>query len=80
MEVPTPLHKNTPGDDNFIFQNGDWKLSKDKEFIFSNQAVMNAQKDVIKWVIRRIGTNLISGKSIMNMSLPVDIFDKRGLL
>jgi hypothetical protein len=41
---------------------------------------MDAQKDVVKWIIRKIGTNLISGKSIMNMSLPVDIFDKRGLL
>ena len=41
---------------------------------------MDAQKDVIKYLIRQIGTNLISGKSIMNMSLPVEIFDGRGLL
>lgn len=48
--------------------------------MFINQKVINSQKDVIKWVIKKIGTNFISGKSIMNMSLPVDIFDKRGLL
>lgn len=80
LVVATPLHNNTPGTDNFIFQHGDWVLNKSNEFIFVNQAVMDAQKDVIKWVIRKIGTNIVSGKSVMNMSLPVEIFDKRGLL
>lgn len=58
-----------------MFQNGDWILNANKEFIFVNKKVIDAQKDVIKYVIRQIGTNLISGKSIMNMSLPVEIFD-----
>jgi hypothetical protein len=54
-----------------VFQNGDWILNQNNEFVFVNEKVINAQKDVIKYVIRKIGTNLISGKSIMNMSLPV---------
>jgi hypothetical protein len=41
---------------------------------------MDAQKDVIKYIIRQVGSNLLSGKSIMNMSLPVDIFDSRSIL
>jgi len=41
---------------------------------------MDAQKDVIKYIIKQIGSNLFSGKSIMNMSLPVDIFDSRSVL
>lgn len=31
-------------------------------------------------IIKQLGSNLISGKSIMNMSLPVEIFDKRSML
>lgn len=31
-------------------------------------------------IIKQLGTNLMSGKSIMNMSLPVEIFDKRSML
>jgi hypothetical protein len=36
-----------------------------------NQKVMELQKDIIKMVIKQIGSNIMSGKSIMNMSLPV---------
>lgn len=31
-------------------------------------------------IIKQLGSNLISGKSVMNMSLPVEIFDKRSML
>jgi hypothetical protein len=48
--------------------------------IFINQEVIDAQKDIIKYVLKQIGTNLLSGKSVMNMSLPVEIFDDRSIL
>ncbi len=31
-------------------------------------------------IIKQLGSNLVSGKSVMNMSLPVEIFDKRSML
>lgn len=31
-------------------------------------------------VIKQLGSNIMSGKSIMNMSLPVEIFDNRSIL
>lgn len=34
----------------------------------------------ISFLIKKIGSNLIKGKSIMNVSLPVNIFDTRTLL
>jgi hypothetical protein len=71
LDHETQLHKNNPGTDNFVFQNGDWIFNQNNEFVFVNEKVIGAQKDVLKYVIRKIGTNLISGKSIMNMSLPV---------
>jgi hypothetical protein len=68
------------GERNFIFQGGDWIINKDGDFVFLNQRVINAQKDVLRFIVSQLCTNLIRGKSIMNMSLPVDIFDDRSLL
>ena len=63
-----------------MLQNGDWIFNKDNDAIFVNQEVINLQKDVIKFVIKQLSSNLMSGKSIMNMSLPVEIFDGRSIL
>lgn len=41
---------------------------------------MQGQKDTLKFVIRQIGANILSGKSVLNVSLPVDIFESRSLL
>lgn len=48
--------------------------------IFVNQDLIQGQKDSLKFVIKQIGANLISGKSVLNVSLPVDIFESRSLL
>lgn len=48
--------------------------------VFVNQEQIDAQKDIIKYILKQIGSNLIHGKSVMNMSLPVDIFDDRSIL
>jgi hypothetical protein len=73
------LHK-VQGEDNYFFQSGDWIVDKNGELVFMNQKVIDAQKDVIKFIIGQLCSNLFSGKSIMHMSLPVDIFDDRALL
>lgn len=41
---------------------------------------MNGQKDSLKFLIRQIGANIITGKSVLNVSMPVDIFESRSLL
>lgn len=35
---------------------------------------------MIKYIFKQIGSNILKGKSIMSMSLPVDIFDNKSLL
>jgi hypothetical protein len=35
---------------------------------------MAEQKKVLTFIIRSIGKNILSGKGILNISLPVDIF------
>ncbi len=31
-------------------------------------------------MVKRIGSNILNGKSIMNISMPVNIFDKKSML
>lgn len=73
------LHKVQTAD-NYFYQSGDWTINADGELVFLNQQVIDAQKDVIKFIIGQLCSNLFRGKNIMHMSLPVDIFDDRALL
>jgi hypothetical protein len=36
-----------------------------------DQVKLKEQKNVIKYILKQISTNVMAGKSIMNMSLPV---------
>jgi hypothetical protein len=38
------------------------------------------QRAVLKHFLSKIGTNILSGNGIMNVSLPINIFDERSLL
>jgi hypothetical protein len=48
--------------------------------VFINQDLLNNQKDTLIFVIKQIGANIFSGKSVLNVSLPVDIFESRSLI
>lgn len=48
--------------------------------VFTNNEIIDKQRSVAGYLIKSIGLNLIKGKSIMNVSLPINIFDKRTLL
>lgn len=63
-----------------MLQNGSWKINEEGDTIFINKEVIEQQKDVIKMIVKQLGSNIMSGKSIMNMSLPVEIFDGRSIL
>jgi hypothetical protein len=39
-----------------------------------NEEKLKAQSSVLKDIVKSIGKNLFSGKSILNMSLPVTVF------
>ena len=47
---------------------------------FIDEETIANQRNVIKHVISKIGSNILSGSGIMNVSLPVNIFDQRSLL
>lgn len=41
---------------------------------YVDEEKMKEQKKVLTYIIKRIGKNIFSGKGILNISLPVDIF------
>lgn len=47
---------------------------------FINQNVIDKQRGIIGYFLKKIGSNLMSGQSIMSVSLPINIFDQRSLL
>ncbi len=53
----------------------DW-IHDDKEgaIIFINKKKIEDQKGVLKFILSKMAKNLISGQSILSISLPVDIF------
>ena len=49
-------------------------------FIYQRDDVISKQRAVSTYLIKKIGANLLKGRSIMNISLPINIFDLRSLL
>jgi len=56
------------------------KTTKDPGLVLIDKEMISRQNHVISYLIKKIGGSLIKGKSLMNVSLPVTIFDKRTLL
>jgi hypothetical protein len=47
---------------------------------FLDPELLESQKDIFRFVLRQIGGNLLTGKSILNVSLPVAVFEPRSAL
>ena len=52
----------------------------DSGLTFIDLKTMEKQRGVLKHFLSKLGTNLMSGIGIMNVSLPINIFDERTLL
>jgi hypothetical protein len=70
MDIHSHEHS-IEGPSHYITQNGDWKVTQERDVVFINQQTIDNQKNAIKMIVKQIGSNILSGKSIMNMSLPV---------
>ena len=56
------------------------RTMKEAGLIFKDPVMIEKQNKVIGYLVKKIGATLLKGKSVMNISLPVSIFDKRTLL
>jgi hypothetical protein len=52
----------------------------DESLKFIDQETIDKQRGILKHLLTKIGSNLLSGSGIMNVSLPINIFDQRSLL
>jgi len=73
-------------DNKYVEKQGHWllgtdfKRSPDCALEVLNQEWIDSQKRVLGQILKNMGKNLLEGKSIMNMSLPVSIFSKDSIL
>lgn len=54
--------------------------ANEEGLVLTNKEELENQKKVIGWLVKKIGKNALQGQSIMNISLPVYIFDRRTML
>jgi hypothetical protein len=47
---------------------------------FTNKDIIDKQRAVVGYLIKKVGINILTGKSIMKVSLPINIFDVRSHL
>ena len=48
--------------------------------VYLNKETIKKHREVLGYLFKTIGLNLLKGKSIMNVSLPINIFDVRSHL
>lgn len=53
---------------------------KNSGLVLKDQEMINRMNKAVGWLLKRIGSTILKGQSIMNISLPVFIFDKRSML
>lgn len=56
------------------------RSAKEDGLIYKDEKVISEQSKVLTYLIKKIGHSILKGESIMNISLPVSIFDTRTLL
>lgn len=68
------------GQKNDTLESKDFKKGDDTALVYLNNEVIQNQRGVLLYLARKIGVNLLTGKSIMNVSLPIKIFEPRSML
>lgn len=59
---------------NFFQLGSSWKFNSSEDLIFIDEEILKIQKSALKLIIKQITSNLMAGKSILSMSLPVELF------
>lgn len=80
MEDSREMVECSEGEENSTLEDKDFVRSDDASLAYTNEEVIANQRGVTFYLIKKIGVNLLSGKSIMNISLPIKIFESRSML
>ena len=68
------------GEENTWLHDQEFVRSESASLDYTNQQVINDQRGVSTYLIKKIGVNILSGKSIMNISLPIKLFEPHSML
>jgi hypothetical protein len=63
-----------------LIENKIYEITPTRELKFLDPELLESQKDIFRFVLRQIGGNILTGKSILNVSLPVAVFEPRSAL
>lgn len=63
-----------------FFEENDFRRDEKLGLIYTNEALMKKQRGVMGHFIRQMGMNVMSGRSILSVSLPIKIFDSKSFL
>ena len=80
MEDSKELVECAKGEENRTLENNEFIRSDTASLAYTNEEVVSNQRGVAFYLIKKIGASLLSGKSIMNISLPIKIFESRSML
>lgn len=73
--LPADIHEYIAGPCLEKVISSDWTKDTDSGGLeYLNKEKMAAQKSVLKHILKQMSKNILSGKSILSMSLPVHIF------
>jgi hypothetical protein len=64
---------------NFVLT-GSYQKDSNNGLEYINKKTIKNQRQVIGYILRQLGSCLLSGRSIMTISLPVNVFDNRTIL
>ena len=66
---------NSPEEGHFILKR-DWLVSPTGDgLVYINKKVLQAQKNMLSYLIKRLGSNILQGKSISSISFPIELYD-----
>jgi hypothetical protein len=70
------------GDENTTLEKKDFKFAENENSAleYLNEDIISIQRGILVYLARKIGVNLLTGKSVMNVSLPIKIFEPRSML
>jgi hypothetical protein len=78
------LQQHPPLQKKYFFREYEKEVFDDYEILETKNALLNHNEKekekifrTVKWLVKKLGTNLIQGRSVLNISFPVFLFDKR---
>ena len=63
-----------------FFEKNSFKKDTKLCLIFTDEDVVKRQRGVLGHMVKQLGSNLIHGKSIIDISLPIKIFEEKSFI